>query len=365
MNYCIRVFKLLLTLCLLLSTTVVFSNGFQLKEYSLSDKGQLLLNVPDTWKDSIKRPADNLPPTINFNAQSGKQFEFLITPIWSLNNRPPMTTEELHKNVKDVAVEFQPLSVEKEIKINEIKGRQGTGYYFKSTDRAPKPDEFKYLTQGMIKVRDLIVTFSILTNDGQDAVRESALDVIKNMANVRAVSSIEKQGSVYRIAVPETGLLLEFPLEEFELVQQDDFRPYYYLTNSKTGLNASFNFDRTTKCNSGESCRDYFVDKVKTGYSSSKINWRTSQLGGVFVAENMDGPVSGINLKQQHMNAHFVKEGVWIDVHLSKVHYQESDRKLFVNFVRSIQFSERGDSESGDSIPVTTNKKGDGGRVVF
>jgi hypothetical protein len=46
-----------------------------------------------------------------------------------------------------------------------------------------------------------------------------------------------------------------------------------------------------------------------------------------------------LNLRQQHMNAHFVKEGVWIDVHLSKVGYREADRELFLNFVRSIRIA--------------------------
>jgi len=152
-----------------------------------------------------------------------------------------------------------------------------------------------------------------------------------------AVSSIEKQDSVYRIAVPTTALVLEFPSEGFKLEQADNSRPYYFLTNDKTRLNVSFNFERAKTCISSVSCRDYFSDKLKTGYPSKK-NWRSSQVGDVYVSENMDGPVSGFDLKQQHMNAHFVKEGVWIDVHLSKVNYREADRELFANFVRSIRF---------------------------
>lgn len=152
-----------------------------------------------------------------------------------------------------------------------------------------------------------------------------------------AISSIEKQGSVYRIAVPTTGLLLEFPSEGFKLEVADNSRPYYYVTNNQTGLNVSFSFEPAKKCTSSESCRDYFSNKLKMGYPNKK-NWRSSQIGEVSVSENMDGQVSGFNLKQQHLNAHFVKEGVWIDVHLSKVDYREADRELFVNFVRSIRF---------------------------
>ena len=152
-----------------------------------------------------------------------------------------------------------------------------------------------------------------------------------------AVSSIEKQGLAYRIVVPTTAWALEFPSEGFKVEQADHSRPYYYLTNDRTGLNVSFNFERSIKCNNSESCRDYFSNKLKAGFPNKK-NWRSSQIGDVYVSENMDGPVSGFNLKQQHMNAHFVKEGVWIDMHLSKVDYREADRELFLNFVRSVRF---------------------------
>jgi hypothetical protein len=153
-----------------------------------------------------------------------------------------------------------------------------------------------------------------------------------------AVSSIENKGSVYSIAVPTTALVLRFPAEGFKVEQADDRRPYYFLTDDKTRLNVSFNFERATKCKSSESCRNYFAEKLKRGYPDKK-NWRSSQVGEVYASENLDGPVNGLNLRQQHMNAHFVKEGVWIDVHLSKVGYREADRELFLNFVRSIRIA--------------------------
>jgi hypothetical protein len=150
------------------------------------------------------------------------------------------------------------------------------------------------------------------------------------------VSSIEKHGSVYSIAVPSTALVLEFPADGFKIEQADDRRPYYFLTNSKTRLNVSFNFEPARRCNSSESCRDYFAEKLKGAYPNKK-NWRSFKVGDVYAFENLDGPVNGLNLRQQHVNAHIVRDGVWIDVHLSKVHYQDADRELFLEFVRSIR----------------------------
>lgn len=152
----------------------------------------------------------------------------------------------------------------------------------------------------------------------------------------KPVSSIQNRGSVYSIAVPSTALALEFPADGFKLAQADDYRPYYFLTNEKTRLNVSFNFEPAAKCSSSEACRDYFAGRMKGAYPN-KTNWRSSQVGDVYASENLDGPVNGLDLRQQHMNAHIVRDGVWIDVHLSKVRYQEADRELFLSFIRSIR----------------------------
>jgi hypothetical protein len=54
------------------------------------------------------------------------------------------------------------------------------GFYIFATDRAPKPTEWKYLTQGMINIDGAPFAFSILTNDGQESVLKAAMDLIRD-----------------------------------------------------------------------------------------------------------------------------------------------------------------------------------------
>jgi hypothetical protein len=68
--------------------------------------------------------------------------------------------------------------------VEQLTGAPGPGYYFSATDREPKPGEFKYLTQGMLLVGDVIVAFSILTNDAQEKVRDQALAMLKSASHV-------------------------------------------------------------------------------------------------------------------------------------------------------------------------------------
>jgi hypothetical protein len=49
-----------------------------------------------------------------------------------------------------------------------------------ATDRAPKPGEWKYVTQGMVNIDGAPFAFTILTNDGQEAVAKAAMDLIRN-----------------------------------------------------------------------------------------------------------------------------------------------------------------------------------------
>ena len=157
-----------------------------------------------------------------------------------------------------------------------------------------------------------------------------------------ATSSIEKLGSTYRIVVPASNWVLEFPGEGFKVNTADTSRPYYYL--SSPDINVSFSFDRAIKCTSSESCRDYHANRLKAVYPHPrKQGWRMSQVGDVFVSENTDGVIEGFNLRQRHWNAHYVREGIWVDVHLSKTNYRESDRELFVRFIRSVKVKPKTD----------------------
>ena len=77
------------------------------------------------------------------------------------------------------------IQVSPQIKLKEFAGTAGPGFQFFATDAAPGPGEFKYMTRGKLKVGDVSVTFTILTNEGQDAVVRSALAMLKSASRVR------------------------------------------------------------------------------------------------------------------------------------------------------------------------------------
>ena len=156
------------------------------KHYALPDKTSLELSIPAGWQDEVKEGESGTPPTIFLTPREGPRFQLLVTPIWRPRPEVPVASaEQIRQSVQRAADQVKPQAAESFLPVQELTGAKGPGYYFSATDKAPKPDQFKYLTQGMLLVGELAVTFSILTNDGQEKMRDAALDMLKRAAQVK------------------------------------------------------------------------------------------------------------------------------------------------------------------------------------
>jgi len=156
------------------------------RRFTLPDHGNLVMQVPRDWKDHVRQPPNRLPPTIALGPRSGRPFVILMTAVWPTTKmRPPQSREQLRAAVEQGAQGVKAQSVEKELPVVEFQGRTGPGFYFSATDRVPKPGEYKFVTQGIVRVGELTVTFTILTNDGQEAVVKHALDALKSAVQER------------------------------------------------------------------------------------------------------------------------------------------------------------------------------------
>jgi hypothetical protein len=155
------------------------------KSYALPDHGTLRLIVPRDWKDELHPQQGTTPLTITFQPAQGAPFEVLVTPIWRANADVPVATREtIAQRVRRSAEEIKSQSVETDIPLVEFASASGPGLYYSVTDKAPKPDEFRYLSQGMVKVAELVLTFSVLTNDGQADVVTATLEMMKSAVHV-------------------------------------------------------------------------------------------------------------------------------------------------------------------------------------
>ena len=170
----------LIALCCTFSSHTIAADATQDRSYTLPERGKLVLAVPQDWSDKVSQPPNKLPPTLRFSGKPDGKFQVLMTPLWSPRRDPEFKSPaSVRRIVERGAADASKQAVERNIPIVELKGNSGAGFYFFATDRAPAPGEYKYLTQGAIAVGDLVVSFTVLSNDADSAEVKAALEMLR------------------------------------------------------------------------------------------------------------------------------------------------------------------------------------------
>ena len=152
------------------------------KRYALERSGFLQLKVPAGWREEVD--AKTQPSVISFRPAEGKPFMVSVIPAQAQGKTGP-SRKQLRDDVEQMAGAIRHFSVEGDkVKVQEFTGASGPGFQFFATDAAPAAGEFKFMTRGKLNVNDVSVTFTILTNEGQEAVVRSALAMLKSAARV-------------------------------------------------------------------------------------------------------------------------------------------------------------------------------------
>jgi hypothetical protein len=150
----------------------------------------LVIPVPDGWQSRIRRSSDpEVPPTAALTAGSPVTFLMLVTPMGHRPNQPDPTMEELRRMSGFDAERAKRVAIESNLPLKELAGTELRGYYFSATDREPKPDDFKYMTQGMLMSRELRIGFTLLANGDPTTLTQQALEVLKTARRAPAEKS--------------------------------------------------------------------------------------------------------------------------------------------------------------------------------
>jgi hypothetical protein len=149
---------------------------------ALPERPALIIPLPVGWRGQVRRATPELPPTVKLSSITEKHFEILVTPIWPMQaDRKPLTPEFLRAMVASAAQRAKPQAVETDLPVRELSGQGLFGAYFSATDRAPKPGEYRNLTQGMISLGELEIGFTVLSNGEAAAVNGPALHMLQSL----------------------------------------------------------------------------------------------------------------------------------------------------------------------------------------
>lgn len=157
----------------------------ELRRYELPNLDTLELLLPPGWADRVDHPPGG-KLTIELGPAQGAPFQVFVTPEWTDPTSPEVRElPALRVAVRDAAERIKPQVVESFLEVRHLAGANGVGYYFQATDRAPRADGFKYMSEGALQVGDLTLWFTILTNDGQDTVAVEALSILQTAVHRR------------------------------------------------------------------------------------------------------------------------------------------------------------------------------------
>ncbi len=174
---------IVLVLCI---ASIASAEETSIRKYPLPGHGSLELAVPISWKEQVRRPPADLPPTISFSPSAGNEFLISVTAFWHAKGEEGFNSDEKVKQAVDKQWRaIAPSAVEKEMVLQRIKGRDAYGYYFTATDKAPKPGEWEYLTHAEAGTGDLQVFTTILTHRKDSEAINDVVEMIRNMRQVR------------------------------------------------------------------------------------------------------------------------------------------------------------------------------------
>jgi TonB family protein len=87
--------------------------------------------------------------------------------------------DAMRRRVQGEADRLAPSSVEKTLVLEKLEGHLNRGFYFKHTDTEPKPDEWRFLYQGVVSMGERgSIAFRILFNEGGEGEARRVLAAV-------------------------------------------------------------------------------------------------------------------------------------------------------------------------------------------
>ena len=150
-------------------------------------------------------------------------------------------------------------------------------------------------------------------------------------------------GGSWRLQLPDKPWALMIDLPGFVLDEQwpgrNGTRRMIRVHDPETRVIVSAFLERNPELASKEQCRDLYWAKLQKSpgtYSDVTMPARGSMaLVRGTIAETMGRPV-----RQQNVHAHLFRDGVCMEIHLSKVLYEPDDERLFEAVLRTVRFAE-------------------------
>ena len=144
--------------------------------------------------------------------------------------------------------------------------------------------------------------------------------------------SFSVEAAPWELILPDGGLTVN------DEKRKEDGRSGYLSLSGRSGLIVSVFIEPVKNCNDASACRD-MVWKLGNPAWEKPQDVKMSTIGQASCVEFLVPFFQGKRVDQQNLYAEFVKDGYWVDLHLSYAGYTPDRRVILDSFVRSVRFA--------------------------
>jgi len=212
------------------------------------------------------------------------------------------------------------------------------------TDRNPDPGDFKYMTSVTLGLNEVLLTATVLDNDPAKPERARALEMLKAAtlvggavaggATTQSTQPATTQAALLHFTAPSGKWQVVMDKQSFESVDEqphDGAKAKEFSAEGKDGWMLSVFFEPAAKPGDAKIARAFYLDRMK----KSPVHMDKLKLSGDGNVAKMEYMVSDI--QQKHANLYLVHDGVWVDVHISKMDFTSADQAALDALCRSVR----------------------------
>ncbi len=148
-----------------------------------------------------------------------------------------------------------------------------------------------------------------------------------------------QDSSTVSLSLPDIQWSLNLNLPGFELKQQDIAQngeaARFLADNPESGVIVSAFLEKAPHNGDSKACRSYYWGKAKQSPFKKEAIKEYEQADFAFIEYTVP-EYQGITVNQKNMNAYLAVDDYWIDIHISKTNYQDSDEKYFRSIIDNI-----------------------------
>lgn len=152
----------------------------------LSDTASVQLTIPDDWK--AQKHVGSASVEVRLVPREKGDFMILMTILPLPADSPLSSPAALKKTIQERGSGELPGALQEHLELTELKTASSVGYFYHLTDRNPEkgPGDYREATQGGILGSNHLVSITILTHSGDEAIVMRAMEALKTLRIVSA-----------------------------------------------------------------------------------------------------------------------------------------------------------------------------------